>query len=794
MDIGSSPWKVPRPEEAPRVGMVRKNGSLLFGEDILDDDQVHALGSSGLLELCAIDRSLTPYEHSLFGSASLRYSREVQTSETNAKLDRTIEGFLSVLSQHFLSSAARKTLEYLIRRFDVHQHNADALLSSVLPYHGTRWFVRVAQLVTSKDGAGSPPAGAWAKAALLWAKAAVPLSRAVLIQRYGSDPELLRRVCALGGTAAAASFSAVFLLETLSSRNQRGILGSERNGLRVLLAHVSGCLSEKATGRQVPTVNTPTTSQHPLPPTAPHILPPLASPSYPDPYPHPYPNPYPTPYPTPTSTPTPTPSSTPPPTPPQRLAGCVLVAQLATHSALAVDVLEALATLFAARLRESLTPEEAKPYLQCLLLLFTKRGAAREGVGPPPRGAGEASWPRLFPLLDDQSEKAENLEMGPPLAKPALALLGAFEALGHDYDVSLLLRPLILELAAARNRAPRTAARYMRALPLATHARAAAALLHALDAVPEHSAGAEWLWTALGGAKGERAMALSKTAHLAHLSAVERLRALQRIDAAAAAADTLPLLRQRLGDCETVAAGAMGLRKLGKAVPTSELHRLLFTQLGRTREEKPARGFTYGTLAALAKAEAPRLALLPPLLALAFWEGGGAQDGRGGGMSHIGEGKGKTSASDSLCMLVERLREQGGASEALSAAAGSLGVIGEKCTATEQFALAALAAMPTSEPAALLEVAHTPRPHVPLPPQPDPTYPPHLPTLPTLPFFLGGVARVARSRQSSRQGIARRPRAHLRRRGARSTARARRAHWRRRRACGGWCGDASERL
>ena len=39
--------------------------------------------------------------------------------------------------------AAHKALEFLIRRFEIHKYNVAAVLGCILPYHSTRWSVRM---------------------------------------------------------------------------------------------------------------------------------------------------------------------------------------------------------------------------------------------------------------------------------------------------------------------------------------------------------------------------------------------------------------------------------------------------------------------------------------------------------------------------------------------------------------------------------------------------------------------------------------------------------------------------
>lgn len=56
-------------------------------------------------------------------------------------------GFCGLLSNYFLLPAAFKALEYLVRRFNVHERNVAALMHAALPYHATNEFVRIVQIL-----------------------------------------------------------------------------------------------------------------------------------------------------------------------------------------------------------------------------------------------------------------------------------------------------------------------------------------------------------------------------------------------------------------------------------------------------------------------------------------------------------------------------------------------------------------------------------------------------------------------------------------------------------------------
>ena len=211
--------------------------SLLFaGSELLTPEQLSALGSNGLLELCALDARFHPFERSLFGSASEGFVRGLQTAEANAKVDRTLDAFLKLLSPHFLHAAAHKALEFLIRRFEVHKYNVDAVLACILPYHNTRWFVRMAQLLRLEETCWR-----W----LQGKQGATPPARAAFVSRCRKDARVLRQLCSLclsepddSCSRARVAFGCVAVLEHLSSSPS-----CSEADLFVLLPHVATLLA-----------------------------------------------------------------------------------------------------------------------------------------------------------------------------------------------------------------------------------------------------------------------------------------------------------------------------------------------------------------------------------------------------------------------------------------------------------------------------------------------------------------------------------------------------------------------
>lgn len=124
-----------------------------------------------------------------------------------------------------------------------------------------------------------------------------------------------------------------------------------------------------------------------------------------------------------------------------------------------------------------------------------------------------------------------------------------------------------------------------------------------------------WLWDTLCGDGARDAAAVGGAPGGDELSAIERLRSLQRADASGTPLSAEALLR-RLGDCAVVAAGAVALRTLADELSGAELHRGLLQQLRRTRLGGGSDALTRAALHKLADTGAPRLALLPTCMAL----------------------------------------------------------------------------------------------------------------------------------------------------------------------------------
>ncbi|XP_019632440.1 PREDICTED: HEAT repeat-containing protein 1-like [Branchiostoma belcheri] len=170
----------------------RERASLLFDPKEaanLDRDTFYALGVNGLDELANIDPVFLDFHNNLFSQSSKNLERVVQTKEVNARLDENISRFLTLVSPYFLLRPAQKALEWLINRFHIHRFNTDDLVACVLPYHQTKMFVRVVQLLKIEQ-----PTNRWNWMAAIQ-KPGTPLARSTVINHCAADLGFLTFIC-----------------------------------------------------------------------------------------------------------------------------------------------------------------------------------------------------------------------------------------------------------------------------------------------------------------------------------------------------------------------------------------------------------------------------------------------------------------------------------------------------------------------------------------------------------------------------------------------------------------------
>ncbi|KAI5796993.1 armadillo-type protein [Pyronema domesticum] len=129
--------------------------SLIFEPSVAatqDLDTVYTIASEGFQELCLLDERFYVFERSLFSDSSKDVDRLLLTKDEVKELDRSIEAFLELVSGRLLLRPAMNAVEWLVRRFRIHDQNTTALLLAFLPYHANATlFPQVLNIIKAKD-------------------------------------------------------------------------------------------------------------------------------------------------------------------------------------------------------------------------------------------------------------------------------------------------------------------------------------------------------------------------------------------------------------------------------------------------------------------------------------------------------------------------------------------------------------------------------------------------------------------------------------------------------------------
>ena len=184
--------RIPENSSLERASKFKKRTSFLFNAkeaSDIDNETVFALALNGLDELKLVNDHFEQFESLLFSESSKHLERSLQTKEVNEKLDSTIRDYLQFLSPYILLKPAHKTLEWLIRRFQVQLYNVDDLLSCVFPYHQSNVFARVVQLLNIVNTKWS-----WLTSIQ---KTGSPLPRSTIVQHCLSNPAFLSFISSL---------------------------------------------------------------------------------------------------------------------------------------------------------------------------------------------------------------------------------------------------------------------------------------------------------------------------------------------------------------------------------------------------------------------------------------------------------------------------------------------------------------------------------------------------------------------------------------------------------------------
>ncbi|MCJ1352938.1 MAG: snoRNA-binding rRNA-processing protein utp10 [Icmadophila ericetorum] len=105
-----------------------------------DFDTIYQICVEGFQELCQIDGRFLAFSRSIFSEQSKREDRTQMTEGQNKELDEVLESFLQLVGARLLLKPAMKAVEWLVRRFRVHEYNTTCLVLTFLPYHSIPLF------------------------------------------------------------------------------------------------------------------------------------------------------------------------------------------------------------------------------------------------------------------------------------------------------------------------------------------------------------------------------------------------------------------------------------------------------------------------------------------------------------------------------------------------------------------------------------------------------------------------------------------------------------------------------
>ncbi|KAL2024392.1 hypothetical protein VTK56DRAFT_8203 [Thermocarpiscus australiensis] len=109
--------------------------------------EIYTVCYEGFEELCRLDPRFAPFNSTLFSEQSQDADRTQMTAEENAALDKRINSFLHLAGSRLRLMPAIKAIEWLIRRFRIHEFNTATLMTTFLPYHTIPAFVTLLSIL-----------------------------------------------------------------------------------------------------------------------------------------------------------------------------------------------------------------------------------------------------------------------------------------------------------------------------------------------------------------------------------------------------------------------------------------------------------------------------------------------------------------------------------------------------------------------------------------------------------------------------------------------------------------------
>ncbi|KAI0406703.1 armadillo-type protein [Xylaria palmicola] len=145
---------------------------------------LYGICREGFDELCQLDSRFIPFATTIFSEQSQDEDRAQMTAAENTELDKRIDAFLRLAGARLRLMPTIKAIEWLVRRFRIHEYNTATLLSTFLPYHTIPAFVTLLSILPSD----LPPVYRFLDP---YVKSLTPPPRAVLVHRAIHHPDFL---------------------------------------------------------------------------------------------------------------------------------------------------------------------------------------------------------------------------------------------------------------------------------------------------------------------------------------------------------------------------------------------------------------------------------------------------------------------------------------------------------------------------------------------------------------------------------------------------------------------------
>ncbi|KAI0128707.1 BP28CT domain-containing protein [Xylariales sp. AK1849] len=189
---------------------------------------LYTICREGYDELCRLDARFASFSTTLFSEQSREEDRSQMTAAENAELDKRIDSFLRLSGGRLRLMPAVKAIEWLIRRFRIHEYNTAILLSTFLPYHTIPAFVTLLSILPT-----TMPNEYRFLAPYIRSLTSPP--RAVLVHQATHHPEFLSTI-------------SVYTLESCRNQQQYPALVSFWGG--IMIEAVNGMLDKMRSGRR----------------------------------------------------------------------------------------------------------------------------------------------------------------------------------------------------------------------------------------------------------------------------------------------------------------------------------------------------------------------------------------------------------------------------------------------------------------------------------------------------------------------------------------------------------------